>query len=239
MVSSEIPRRSRYDPAMRILVVDDDPAVLSGLRRALVLEGHEVATATDGEETLALVSEAGPDLIVLDVMLPGLDGFTVCERIRRRLGASVPILLLSARDAVPDRVTGLDKGADDYLVKPFSIDELLARTRALLRRTQSTDEAVLVYSDVRLNLSSREAFRGEQTLSLTAREFDLLETFLKHPRQVLTRQQLCHQVWGYAFEGESNFIDVAVMELRKKLESGNQSRLIQTVRSHGYILKEE
>jgi two-component system response regulator MprA len=224
---------------MRVLIVDDDRAVLSGLRRAFALEDYEVLTAEDGEEALALADQFQPHLVVLDVMLPGLDGFTVCERIRDQYSSSVPVLLLSARDAVPDRVIGLDRGADDYLVKPFSIDELLARSRALLRRSQSVEDSVLTFADLKLELPSRQAFRNGQVLALTPREFELLETFLRHPRQALTREQLCQYVWGYAFEGESNFVDVAVMELRKKLETGSHPRLIQTVRGHGYILKED
>jgi two-component system response regulator MprA len=224
--------------AVRVLVVDDDRAVLSGLRRAFALANFDVYTTGDGETALAIAEQIQPDIIVLDVVLPGLDGFSVCERLRGKVPSGVPILLLSARDAVPDRVTGLDRGADDYLVKPFALDELLARCRALLRRTQPPGH-LLSFSDVSLYLSSREAFRSEQPLPLTPREFDLLEMFLKHPRQVLTREQLSQHVWGYAFEGESNFVDVAVMELRKKLESRNQPRLIQTIRGLGYILRED
>jgi two-component system, OmpR family, response regulator MprA len=223
---------------VRVLLVDDDHAVLNGLRRAFVLEGYEVCTADDGEQALALASEFEPHLIVLDVVLPGLDGFTVCERLRRQFPASVPILMLSARDAVPDRVAGLDRGADDYLVKPFSVDELLARGRALLRRNQSSEQ-IVNYADIRMEVACRMAFRGLEELSLTPREFDLLEAFLRHPRQVLSREQLSQQVWGYAFQGESNFVDVAVMELRKKLETGNRSRLLRTVRGHGYILMDD
>jgi two-component system response regulator MprA len=202
-----------------------------------MLADYEVSTAVTGEEALELTEKAAPDLVVLDVVLPGLDGFTVCERLRSRLPSTVPIMLLTARDAVPDRVTGLDRGADDYLVKPFSIDELLARSRALLRRLQHNGE-VLVFADLKLDLASRNAFRGERKLELTPREFGLLETFLRHPHQALSRAQLSQEVWGYTFEGESNFIDVAVMELRKKLEWGDRTRVIQTVRGYGYILRE-
>jgi two-component system response regulator MprA len=224
---------------MHVLIVDDDRAVLSGLRRVFALEGHDVFTAETGEEALALASQCDPDLIVLDVVLPGLDGFTVCERLRNQLPGLTPILLLSARDAVPDRITGLDRGADDYLVKPFSLDELMARVRALLRRSQTVEEPQLAYADVRINPASRQAFRGETELALTHREFQLLETFLRHPHEVLSRDRLCQRVWGYAFDGESNFIDVAVMDLRKRLEAGVRPRLIQTVRGYGYILKAE
>jgi two-component system, OmpR family, response regulator MprA len=221
---------------MRILIVDDDRAVLSGLRRAFALAAYDVLTAETGEEALALAEHQDPDLIVLDILLPGLDGFTVCERIRENL--QIPILLLSAKDAVPDRVMGLDKGADDYLVKPFSVDELLARARALLRRRASGNDSSVRFADVLLDPLARQAYRCEQKLLLTFHEFELLSTFLRHPRQVLTRAQLCQHVWGYTYEGESNFIDVAVMELRKKLEKDGSSRLIQTVRGAGYMLEE-
>jgi two-component system response regulator MprA len=220
----------------KILLVDDDPAVLSSLRRALAVDGHEVLTADEGETAIEQARSHDPDLIVLDVMLPGIDGFTVCERVRSF--SSVPILMLTARDTVPDRVAGLDRGADDYLVKPFALDELLARTRALLRRSQKQGEDSLIYADVTLDRLTREATRGGIPLRLTPREYELLEVFLRHPRQALSRDQLCQQVWGYAFEGESNFVDVAVKELRRKLEADGHSRLIQTVRGYGYALRE-
>jgi two-component system response regulator MprA len=221
----------------QILLVDDDPAVLSSLRRALALEDYEVVAAEDGESALALAAAHPPDLVVLDVMLPGLDGLSVCQRLRAR--SAVPILMLTARDTVPDRVAGLDHGADDYLVKPFALDELLARIRALLRRAHPAGEEVLQYGDLSLNEQTREAFRGGEPLPLTPREFELLSVFMHHPRQALSREQLCQQVWGYAFEGESNFIDVAIKELRKKLEAGDHPRLLQTVRGYGYALREE
>ncbi len=220
-----------------VLVVDDDTAVLSGLRRALALEGYEVLVAESGEAALATAASQPPDLVVLDVMLPDLDGLTICRRLRG--SAPLPILLLTAKDTVPDRVAGLDSGADDYLVKPFAIDELLARVRALLRRTQAPTEKTLQYADLRLDLDTREAERGGEPLRLTPREFELLALFLRHPRQVLSREQLCQRVWGFAFEGESNFVDVAVKELRKKLSAGDRPRLIQTVRGYGYALREE
>ena len=221
----------------RVLLVDDDPAVLSSLRRALALADYEVVTAPDGETALQLVEEQTPEVVVLDVMLPGLDGFTVCQRLH--MVSSVPVFMLTARDTVPDRVAGLDSGADDYLVKPFAIDELLARVRALLRRAHPPQLGTFTYADVRLNLLTREVFRGDSCLALTQREFDLLEVFLRHPRQVLSRDQLCQRVWGYAFEGESNFIDVAVKELRRKLEVDGRPRLVQTMRGYGYALREE
>jgi two-component system response regulator MprA len=221
----------------RILVVDDDPAVLSGLRRALAFEGYDVVVAADGETALANAQSSRPDLVVLDVVLPGLDGFSVCEALRRE--SSVPIIMLTAKDTVPDRVQGLDRGADDYLVKPFAIDELEARIRALLRRYTPPADARLSYADLQVDLGAREAFRGKRLLRLTPREYDLLIAFLRHPRQALSREQLCQQVWGYAFEGESNFVDVAVKELRKKLELEGETRLIQTSRGFGYVLRED
>jgi two-component system response regulator MprA len=221
----------------RVLLVDDDPAVLSGLRRALALEDYEVITAPDGESALQLARDRTPDVVVLDVMLPGLDGFTVCQRLQAI--SFIPVLMLTARDTGPDRVAGLDSGADDYLVKPFAIDELLARVRALIRRTRPTDHRELSYADVRLDLLTREAYRAGNPLPLSSREFDLLEVFMRHPRQVLTRDQLSQSVWGYAFEGESNFIDVAVKELRRKLEADNGPRIVQTVRGYGYALRQE
>lgn len=221
----------------QVLVVDDDPAVLSGLRRALALEGYAVQVAESGEAALALAAAEVPDLVVLDVMLPDLDGLTVCRRLRET--GSMPIVLLTARDTVPDRVAGLDSGADDYLVKPFALDELLARVRAQLRRSQHRADRLLQYADLRLDLETREATRLGEPLRLTPREFELLAAFLGHPRQVLSREQLCQRVWGFAFEGESNFVDVAVKELRKKLEADGRPRLIQTVRGFGYALREE
>jgi two-component system, OmpR family, response regulator MprA len=221
----------------RILLVDDDAAVLSGLRRVLALDGYDVLVEQDGESALATAESSTPDLIVLDVMLPGIDGFTVCEHLRRM--TRTPILMLTAKDTVPDRVEGLDRGADDYLVKPFASDELAGRVRALLRRSQPEGEGTLTYADLSLDLTAREAYRGGQHLRLTPREYELLVLFMHHPRQALSREQICQQVWGYAFEGESNFVDVAIKELRKKLEAEGAERLIQTVRGFGYALKEE
>lgn len=220
-----------------ILVVDDDQAVLSALRRALVVEGYDVLVATDGESALMLFEAHQPELVVLDVMLPGLDGFTVCSQLRAR--SSTPILMLSARDTVQDRVAGLDRGADDYLVKPFAVDEFLARVRALLRRSQPQPGGALRYADLVLDPEAREAFRGEVPLRLTPREYELLAVFMRHPRQALSREQLSQRVWGYAFEGESNFVDVAVKDLRKKMEIEDAPRLIQTIRGYGYALREE
>jgi two-component system response regulator MprA len=225
--------------AARVLVVDDDQAVLSALRRGLSLEGYEVLTAERGEQAMAQVESDRPDLVVLDIMLPGLDGLTVCQRIRAS-SLDIPILMLTARDTVLDRVEGLDRGADDYLVKPFALDELLARARALLRRAQPKEAHERPeLSDLRVDLNAREAFRGGEVLKLTPREYELLAFFARHPNQALSREQLCQHVWGYAFEGESNFIDVAIKELRRKMEEGGKPRLIQTVRGYGYALREE
>lgn len=194
-----------------------------------------MTVAEDGESALALAAAKPPDLVILDVMLPGVDGLTVCRRLRARwLG---PILLLTARDTVPDRVAGLDEGADDYVVKPFALDELLARVRALLRR-HHLGPGKLGFGDLELDPETKEANRAGEPLQLTPNEFKLLETFLRHPRRVLTRSQLAQQVWGVVYEGESNYIDVAIKELRRKLEVGGRSRLIQTVRGFGYALRE-
>ena len=223
--------------AARILLVDDDAGVLSSLRRALALEGYYVVAADDGETALRLVESDSPDLVVLDVMLPGISGLDVCRRLRAF--SLVPILLLTARDTVPDLVAGLDMGADDYLVKPFALDELLARVRALLRRVRRQNDEILAYADLRLDLGTREVFRADCQVALSTQQFGLLEVFLRHPRQALTRSRLCEAVWGSAFEGESNFVDVAVMDLRKRLEAGGKTRLIQTVRGVGYALRED
>lgn len=231
------PWETKISMSTRVLIVDDDPAVLNSLRRALALEGFDVLLAADGEAALVLAGSAAPAVIVLDVMLPGIDGFTVCQKIRTT--STVPILLLTARDTVPDRVAGLDRGADDYLVKPFAFDELLARIHALLRRSQPQEQDALTYADIDLDKRAREAHRGGQVLPLTPREYELLTAFLEHPQQALSREQLSQLVWGYGFEGESNFVDVAVMDLRRKLEAGNKPRVIQTVRGYGYALREE
>lgn len=219
--------------------MDDDPNILSLLRRGLSFEGYQVATAADGVAALAVARDEVPDLVVLDVMMPGLDGLEVCRRLRA--GADVPILMLTARDTVPDRVAGLDAGADDYLVKPFAFDELLARVRALLRRSRG-DEASsggsLRFADLELNPASREVSRGARAIGLTAREFDLLEMFMRNPRIVMTRGTIFERVWGSDFLGETNVIDVHVKALRDKLEAQGEARLIQTVRGVGYALRE-
>jgi two-component system response regulator MprA len=208
------------------------------LRRTLTYEGYRVVTASNGHEALAQARTQRPDLIVLDWLMPGLDGIEVARRIHEADGT--PILMLTARDAVDDRVEGLDSGADDYLVKPFAPAELLARIRALLRRGEATcKDKPLTYADLCLDPATRDARRGERSLSLRPREFDLLAYFLRHPRQVLPRELILEDVWGYDFGGEGNVLEVYVGYLRTKTEAGGGSRLIQTVRGVGYALREE
>jgi len=221
---------------MRILVVDDDPEIVSFLKRGLTFEGYSVETAGDGAEALAKIREREPDLVILDVMMPGMDGIEVARRLRQ--ASAIPILMLTAKGTVADRVAGLDSGADDYLVKPFAFDELLARMRSLLRRTQPAEGEVLRFMDLSLNTVTREVLRGSDAIDLTAQEFNLLELFLRHPRQVLKRDMIYEKVWGYDFGGESNVIEVYMRYLRSKLEAAGQPRLIQTVRGVGYVLKE-
>ncbi|MBN9387803.1 MAG: response regulator transcription factor [Chloroflexi bacterium] len=231
----------------KILVVDDDPRILSMLKRGLLLEGYEVETAATGQEALRLARQAQPDLVVLDVMLPepGPDGLEISRSLRQN--GPLPILMLTAKDTVPDRVAGLEAGADDYLVKPFAFDELVARVKALLRRSvlnenyQSapTNTTELSFADLVLKLKEYRAVRGNYSIDLTAREFKLLEFFLRHPRQVLSREMILENVWTIDYEGESNVVDVHVRALRDKLEARNKSRLIQTVRGAGYALREE
>ncbi len=220
----------------RVLVVDDDPAVRSAISRALRVD-YEVDEAADGSEALAHHSASTADAIVLDLLMPGIDGLEVCRTLRRR-DDQVPILVVTARDAVEDRVEGLDAGADDYLVKPFAIDELRARVRALLRRAGSGDGA-LHFADVTLDPATREAYRGERRLQLTRTEFNLLELFLRNPRQVLTRSQIYERVWGYDFGATSNALWVYVGYLRRKLEEAGEPRLLHTVRGVGYAFREE
>ena len=220
----------------RILVIEDDPAILKVLRRGLAYEGYLVDTATDGRSGLLMARDNPPDLVVLDWMLPGMDGLEVCHRLRT--GGEVPILMLTAKDTVQDRIQGLDAGADDYLVKPFNLDELLARIRALLRRTQVKQIPILEFSDLKLDTGSRQAHRGERLISLTAKEYELLDLFMRHPRQVLTREMIFDRVWGYDFGGQSNVLEVYIRYLRQKLEDGGEERLIQTVRGVGYVLRE-
>jgi two-component system response regulator MprA len=226
--------------AERILVIEDEVQIADLLRRGLLYEGYSVEIASDGEAGLSAARDRPPDLVLLDLMLPGIDGLTVCKRLRS--GSDVPILILTAKDAVAHRVAGLDAGADDYVIKPFSFDELLARIRALLRRRQPADasgQEVLHFADLRLNPATHEVFRGDRRIELTAREFELLSFFVQHPKQVLTRDVLYDRIWGYDFGGESNIIEVYVRYLRAKLEDAGEPRLIQTVRGVGYALREE
>jgi two-component system response regulator MprA len=223
-----------------ILVVDDDPNLLRMLRRGLVLAGYQVAAVEDGETALRVLREAAPDLLVLDVMLPApIDGLEIARRLRAA-GSDVPILMLTARDQVADKVAGFASGADDYLPKPFAFEELLARVGALLRRRtpHARPGERLAYADLVLDPATREAWRGGQSLDLTAREFDLLSFFLRRPRQVLTRNQIFRGVWGSDYLGGSNIIDANVSYLRDKLEAGGKPRLLQTVRGVGYALRE-
>ena len=207
------------------------------LERGLRYEGFTVDLAPDGETAVDALRRSSPDLVILDILLPGIDGLEVCRRVRA-LGDDVPILMLTARDEVVDRVVGLETGADDYLVKPFAFEELAARARALLRRRLPAEGAVLQFGDLRLDPSTREVFRGERVVELTRREFELLETFLRHPRQVLTREQLLARVWGYDFDTDTNAVDVYVGYLRRKLEAAGEPRLLHTVRGVGYALRE-
>jgi two-component system response regulator MprA len=221
----------------KILIVDDDQRLLKMLRRTLAYEGFDVVTATDGEAALDTIYEERPDLLILDWMLPQLDGIRVLEALRRE-EEEIPILMLTARDAVQDRVEGLERGADDYLIKPFASTELVARVRALLRRLGKGDPDQLTFADLTLDTGLREGRRGARTFTLTPTEFDLLALFLRHPRQVLERRQIMTQVWGYDFQGDDNVLEVYVGYLRKKLESEGEPRLIQTVRGVGYVLRE-
>jgi two-component system response regulator MprA len=220
----------------RILLVEDDEAIVKLLKRALAYEGYQVDAALDGETGLTMARDHHPDLAVLDLMLPGMDGIEVCHRLRS--GGNLPILMLTARDATQDRVQGLDAGADDYMVKPFELDELLARVRALLRRTQPDRSTTLTFADLTLDTSTRQAIRKGRIISLTAKEYDLLELFMRHPRQVLTREMIFDRVWGYDFGGESNVLDVYIRYLRQKLEIESEMRLLHTVRGVGYVLRE-
>ena len=221
----------------RILIIEDDEAILKFLRRGLAYEGYQVDTAAEGQAGLSLALDNQYDLIVLDLMLPGIDGLEVCRRLRA--GGPVPILILTAKDQVTDRIQGLDLGADDYMTKPFNLDELLARIRALLRRAQPSRPQVLRFADLSLDTGTRQASRVDRVISLTAKEYELIELFLRHPRQVLTREVIFDRVWGYDFGGESNIIEVYIRYLRQKLEADNEPRLLHTVRGMGYVLREE
>lgn len=220
-----------------ILIVDDDPRITNLLRRLLAYEGYSVAVAASGDAAFTRTLEHAPDLILLDVMLPGIDGLEVARRLRAA-GDQVPILMLTARDAVADRVEGLEVGADDYLVKPFANEELLARVKAILRRSQSERQEVLRYADLELDLGTRIARRAGREIELSPTEYELLSLFLRRPRQVLTREIILDRVWGLDFEGSSNVMEVYIGYLRTKLEANGESRLIHTIRGVGYVLKE-
>ena len=220
-----------------ILIVDDDSRITDLLRRILAYEGYSVAIAASGGEALNRSLERPPDLIVLDIMMPGLDGLEVAQRLREA-GDNVPILMLTARDTVADRVKGLETGADDYLVKPFAPEELVARVKALLRRSQEERHEVLRYADVELDTGTRVAHRGAREIELSPTEYELLLLFMRRPRQVLTREIILDRVWGLDFEGSSNVLEVYIGYLRNKLEAEGEPRLIHTVRSVGYVFKE-
>jgi DNA-binding response OmpR family regulator len=221
----------------RILVVEDEAKLAQFMELELQYEGYQVTVATDGLAGLTTARESQPDLILLDWMLPGISGLEICRRLRLT-GDKVPIILLTAKDEISDRVAGLDAGADDYIVKPFSLEELLARVRAHLRRNQEDNPDLLKFADLQLNRSTREVSRGSRAIELTAKEFELLEYLISHPRQVLTRDQILERVWGYDFMGDSNIIEVYIRYLRLKLEAQEEKRLIQTVRSVGYVLRD-
>jgi two-component system response regulator MprA len=221
----------------RILIVEDDHAIVRVLNRTLTYEGYNVESASDGETGFEVYKKFHPDLIILDWMLPGMDGIEFCDRIRSSED-NVPIIMLTAKDTTSDRVLGLDAGVDDYMVKPFEIEELTARIRALLRRTKNERTLTLSMADLVLDTSTRLASRGGRTISLTAKEYDLLELFLRHPRQVLTREVIFDRVWGYDFGGESNVLDVYIRYLRQKIEDKGEIRLIHTVRGVGYVMRE-
>jgi two-component system response regulator MprA len=226
--------------SMRILIVDDEEAVRTAVRRALVLAGYDVEMAANGEEALSLLAERAPDAIVLDVLMPGVDGIEVCKRLRAA-GDHTPVLMLTARDAVGDRVAGLDAGADDYMVKPFALQELQARLRALLRRSGNSgtdDAAALRFDDLTLDVAGHAADRGGRQIELTRTEFLLLELFMRNPRVVLTRSVIHERVWGYDFGPASNSLGVYIGYLRRKIEEDGGSRLIHTIRGVGYVLRE-
>ncbi len=222
----------------KILVIEDEVRIAQVLERGLIYEGYRVDIANDGRTGLSMARDNPPDLVILDWMMPGLDGLEVCKRLRT--ASDVPVLMLTAKEEVADRVQGLDAGADDYLVKPFSFDELLARIRALFRRAlPSSHPEVLHFGDLSLDTGTHRATRGNRPIDLTAKEYELLELFMRHPRQVLTRDLIFDRVWSYDFGGESNIIEVYVRYLRQKTESENESRLLHTVRGVGYVLREQ
>ncbi|MBE9004500.1 response regulator transcription factor [Fortiea sp. LEGE XX443] len=220
-----------------ILLVEDETKLARFVQLELSSENYTVSVAHDGITGLTVARESSPDLVILDWMLPGLTGLELCRRLRAT-GSKVPVILLTAKDEVSDRVAGLDAGANDYVVKPFSIEELLARIRAHLRRTQEADADLLQFEDLKLNRCTREVFRSQRSIELTVKEFDLLEYLLTHPRQVFTRDQILEKVWGYDFMGDSNIIEVYIRYLRLKLEENNEKRLVHTMRGVGYVLRE-
>ncbi len=236
--------------AMRVLVVDDDAAVRDSIARTLRFDGYEVATAGDGHEAVAMVHDAGLDAVILDVSMPRMDGLEACRQMRMD-GVLLPVLMVTARESVGDRVAGLDAGADDYLIKPFSVQELQARLRALLRRsmlnttaapalaTQASGSGLLTFADLRMDPSTREVWRGERPVRLTRTEFAILEVFLRHPRQVMTRTLLYERIWGYDFGETSNSVQVYIGYLRRKLEDEGEPRLLHTARGVGFVLREE
>ncbi|MBM3130073.1 MAG: response regulator transcription factor [Chloroflexi bacterium] len=224
---------------MRILVVDDDEKIARMLHRGLTFEGHKTKVASTGDHALQLAAQTSYDLVILDVVMPGLDGIAVCRRLRAA-DAALPILMLTARDQVEDRVIGLDAGADDYLIKPFAYEELLARVRALLRRRDATENVVLRFADLSLDTKSWRVRRSNREVDALSRtEFDLLAFLMRHPDQVLQREQILTHVWGFDFEGQTNVLDVYIGYLRRKLEMDGETRLIHTVRGVGYVLREE
>jgi two-component system response regulator MprA len=225
----------RGGPRLKALVVDDEPSILDFIKLGLGYEGFEVKTARDGPNGLALARDYNPDVIVLDVMLPGMDGMEVCQRIRAHSDAG--IVMLTARDDLQDRILGLDRGADDYVVKPFRFEELMARIRAVLRRRGTTRQQVLTFADLSLDQDTREVHRGERLVELTPREYDLLKLFMFNQRLVLSKETILERVWGYDFEGDANIVEVYIRYLREKL-ADLPPKLIQTVRGVGYILKE-
>ncbi len=237
MTPVDAPDRMTLSATARILVVEDDRSVRDAVERALRFEGYEVVTARDGAEGLSVLMNDRPDAIVLDVMMPHVDGLEACRRIRAR-GDTTPILILTARDMVSDRVAGLDAGADDYLVKPFALEELLARIRALLRRAGGATTDVHRIGDLEVNVATREVRRGEIPLELTKTEFDLLELLVEHPGVVLNRSVIYERIWGFDFETSSNSLDVYIGYLRRKTEADGRSRLIHTVRGVGYVARE-
>lgn len=241
------PQNGQPGSPIRILVVEDEPGIAGFVRRGLHFEGFDVQVVADGPTAIRALRDNPPDLVVLDVMIPGVDGFEIARRLRAAESAeqlpAVPVLMLTARDDVKDRVTGLRAGADDYLIKPFDFDELLARIEALLRRSQrgtrqNSAREMLKYADLMIDLSGRTVQRGTREVQLTAREFDLLVLFLRHPEQVLPRATIMTRIWGDDFFGDSNVLEVVIANLRRALEAGGERRVLQTVRGVGYVLRE-